>query len=384
MRKLRIGIVGTGFIGKQHIEAIRRIPGTEIVAIANDDVEVAKDVSEALNIARYYSDYRKMLDEETLDVVHNCTPSAYHYPINRAVIEKGIHIFCEKPLALTTDESENLVELLKQYKVANGVNFNYRHNAMVQEMRGRVKNGSVGKVHTMSGEYLQDWLMYDTDYDWRLDPMIGGKGRAISDIGSHCFDTIQFITGKKIVGVNARLVTVYPIRKVHTKRVEDSGADRDQVKNHVKEVAIQSDDAAHILLELEDGTQGVLNISQVFAGKKNAFSLHACGEKASLTWHQEQADRLLVGNRDKGNEEIFAGASYLTDEGSYYSTLPNGHPVGWADALRSSIHSFYNAIQKGSYRDAKQGYATFETGHYIMRLVDACIKSHEENSWVRI
>jgi predicted dehydrogenase len=380
MKKLRIAIVGTGFIGKQHIEAIRRIPGTEIVAIANDDLEVAIEVSEALNIAHYYLDYRKMLEEETLDVVHNCTPSAYHYPINKAVIEKGIHIFCEKPLALSTDESQNLVELLKQYQVAHGVNFNYRHNAMVQEMHSRVKNGSIGRVHTVSGEYLQDWLMYDTDYDWRLDPMIGGRGRAISDIGSHCFDTLQFITGKKIVGVNARLVTVYPIRKVSTRVVDDSGEDR----NQVREVAIQSDDAAHILLELEDGTQGILNISQVFSGKKNAFSLHACGEQASLTWHQEQADRLLVGNRNKGNEEIFAGASYLTEEGRHYSTLPNGHPVGWADALRNSIHSFYNAVQNDSYRDTEQGYATFEAGHYIMRLVDACIKSHEENSWVRI
>lgn len=378
---LRIGIIGTGFIGKQHIEAIRRIPGTEVAAVADNNAGMAKAVSEQLNIPACYSDYKELLKDETIDVVHNCTPSAMHYGINKAIIESGKHIYCEKPLTLNSAESKELVLFAREKGVAAGANFNYRHNAMVREMHERVKNQSIGKVLLVHARYLQDWLLYDTDYDWRLDPKLGGESRAVADIGSHCFDILQYILDKKIVSVYANLITVYPVRKRSEKTGDTYGAEHGRI---LEEVDIHSEDAAFIMVRFEDGTQGLINLSQVDAGKKNGLGVMVSGSMASLEWEQERADKLWVGHRDAGNEEIYAAPQFLTGDAKRYATLPNGHSLGWADAFKSALNSFYESIQNGSFAKEKQGYATFADGDYIMKLVEACLVSSRSKTWITI
>lgn len=381
MKMLHVGVIGTGFIGKQHIEAIRRIPGTEVAAIADSSSSMGQSAGEQLCIEKVYQDYHDLLNDSTIDIVHNCTPSSLHFEINREIIKSGKHVYCEKPLTIRSQESQVLAELADQMDVATGVNFNYRHNAMVQEMRQRVKNGSIGKPLMVHGQYLQDWLLYETDYDWRMDPKIGGSSRAVADIGSHCFDTAQFVLDRKITSVYAHLITVYPTRK----RCEKAGDTfSSKVGRVIEELSIHSEDAAFIMVKFEDGTSGLFHLSQVCAGKKNGLELNVSASEASLEWKQETADRLWIGHRDTPNESIYADAKFLTDDARSYATLPAGHAVAWHDALRNAINSFYKSIRNSTYREPSQNYATFRDGIQIMKLVEACLLSNELDQWVQI
>lgn len=377
MKALKIGLVGVGFIGKQHIEAIRRIPGSEVVAVADNNADVAKAIAEQFYIPEWHADYHDLLADGRIDIVHNCTPSLYHYQVNKDAIGAGKHIYCEKPLTLTAAESEALVILAREAGVAAGVNLNYRHNVMVKEMRARAAR--FGRVHSVYGEYIQDWLMFDTDYDWRMNPAIGGVSRAIADIGSHCFDTIQYILDKRIVSVCADVINVFPVRK----RCEKAGGTFSGAAGRVlEEVSVPSEDIASVMLRFDDGTPGLVHVSQVHAGRKNGLAVAVSGSECSLEWRQEQADRLHIGHRDRGNEELYADAKLLTPFACPYATLPGGHAVGWHDAFRNAIAVFYQAVRSGSYRGDANDYADFKTGLNMMQLVEACLTSGKSRTWV--
>lgn len=377
METLKIGLVGVGFIGKQHIEAIRRIPGAEVVAVADSNADVAKNIAEQFYIPKWHADYHDLLADERIAIVHNCTPSLFHYQVNKDAIVAGKHIYCEKPLTLTAAESEELVCLARDAGVAAGVNLNYRHNVMVKEMRARA--AGFGRIHSVYGEYIQDWLMYDTDYDWRMNPAIGGESRAIADIGSHCFDTIQYILNKRIVSVCADVINVFPVRK----RCEAaSGTFSGATGRVLEEVTVPSEDISSVMLRFEDGTPGLVHVSQVHAGRKNGLAIAVSGSECSLEWRQERADRLRVGHRDRGNEELYADAKLLTPFARSYATLPGGHAVGWHDAFRNAIGVFYQAIRCGSYRNGVNDYADFETGLNMMQLVEACLASGKSRNWI--
>lgn len=361
MDLLRVGVIGAGFIGQQHIEAIRRVPGTAVVAIADNDAGVVRSKCEQLGISGGYVDYREMLNIPGIDVIHNCTPNSLHYPLNKEIIRKGRHVYCEKPLATNSKETGELAMLAEKYGVAHGVNFNYRQNSMVQEMHQRVKTGDIGRVLMVHGQYLQDWLLYDTDYDWRMNPSLGGLSCAVADIGSHWFDTAQFVTGKRIEAVYANLMTIHPVRKGNP---------------------IAVDDAALIMVRFEDGSKGAFAVSQVSAGRKNDLRLVVNGSAYSMEWQQESPDRLWLGYRDKPNMTAISSPDALTGDAKRYATLPGGHPVAWHDALRNGISEFYRSIRSKAFKEEKQTYATFREGHYIVRLVEACIESDKRNGWV--
>jgi predicted dehydrogenase len=314
----------------------------------------------------FYDTVEEMLKAHPdLDVVHNCTPSHLHYDVNKRVIEAGINVFCEKPFTLHSHESEELVSLAKSRNLLGGVSFNYRHNAMVEEMKERVVNGSIGKPWFITAEYLQDWLLFNTDYNWRVDSTYGGNTRAISDIGSHCFDTIQYLLGEKIVSVLARRLTLHPERLVSGKTL----------------AKVENEDAAIIQVKFESGLDALVRVSQVTSGRKNDFRILVEGTKQSLEWHQEQPDRLKIGNRDEGNIEVYADSKYLTGNAKNKIGLPNGHAVGWADAFANSIACFYAALRENH---EHLSYTTFETAHHISKITDACVKSDELNTWVDV
>ena len=370
MSKIRVGIIGTGFIGKQHIEAARRIPNVEVVAVCEHTEELAKAVANAFGIDHYFGDVDKMLSAGLdLDVVHNCTPSSMHYELNKKILHAGVNLYCEKPLTLTASESEELVELVKAKGLKGAVNFNYRHNATVEEMKQRIKNKSIGDVWFISAEYLQDWLLRETDFDWRVDAKYGGSSRAISDIGSHCFDTIQYIMDEKISAVRAKRYVAHPTRTV----IKDG--------KEVK-IEVENEDAALINVKFESGTEAVVRVSQVTAGKKNDFKILVEGTEQSLEWHQEKPDRLHIGNRDVGNVEIFADAKYLTDRAKEKINLPNGHAVGWADAFTNAIKSFYEHLKAPT--PAHHEYVDLEAAHHIMKLIDACVTSDDSGQWIDV
>ena len=252
-------------------------------------------------------------------------------------------------------------------------------------MSQRVRYGEIGHTLMFHGQYLQDWLLYDTDYDWRMDTKICGPSRAVADIGSHWFDTAQFVTGKKIKSVFASLMTMHPVRKRYNKTGGSFSATIIQpAEELVEEVPIATEDAAFIMVRLEDGTPGSLIVSQVSAGKKNDLRLNISGSACSIEWKQENPDKLWLGHRSKPNEILYSCPQALTGDAKRYATLPNGHPVAWHDALRNGINEFYISIRANTYKDENQNYATFRNGHQIIQLVEACLESNRRNSWIDV
>ena len=383
MKKMRIGIIGAGMMGKQHTEAARRIPGVEVVALADADMKLAEKTCKELCIPGCYGDYKEMLEKEQLDVVHNCTPNSLHYTINKDIIARGINVYCEKPLANTSEETSKLVRLADEAGVKAGVNFNYRQNAIVREMNERIQHTGEniaenwGHTFMVRGQYIQDWMMYDTDYNWRCDKAVGGGSRTIADIGSHWFDTVQFITGKKITRVYAELYTALEQRK----RFRTQGITfASQSGDDFELVDIDTEDAAFILVEFEDRVKGAVTLSQISGGHKNDLEISIDGSNYSMTWKQEEADKLWIGDRKLGTVKKYAGAEMLRGDALRYATLPSGHPVGWADALRNGIREFYSAVRGSD----KINYASFADGDYIVRIVEACLRSDREKKWVEV
>lgn len=381
MSVLKVGIVASGMMAKNHADALRRIPGVQVVAIADPFALNLADIAQELGIPATYTSYEKMCECEDLDVIHNCAPNNEHFAINKYAITHGIGVFSEKPLAVTVDEAEELCELVDKYKVPNGVNFNYRSNAVVREIRARIRNGTAGKPLLVHGAYLQDWLMYDNDYNWRLDSGKGGKSRTVADIGSHWFDTVQTALDTKIVSVNAKLITVYPER---LKPAAQTGTFTRSGVGSYEKVSVDTEDAGMIMVKFANGTFGSVLLSQISGGFKNALDLCIDCAKCSLRWEQEEPDHLIIGDRENGVTKTFADYGKMTDDADYYATLPGGHPVGWADALHNNFRLFYDAVKKGTYKNGEQEFATIADATYIMKIVEACLKSNETNSWVDI
>ena len=380
---MRVGIVGAGMMGKLHAEAVRRIPGCTVVALADSNTQLAEATCRELGIPKFYDDYIEMLENEDLDAVHNCTPNNMHFEINKAVIQRVINVYCEKPLAMDSQETSELVKLAKENGVHAAVNFNYRQNAVVRQMKEKINAKCDNpfdeweRTFLIHGYYLQDWMMYENDYNWRCIPEIGGKSRTVFDIGSHWFDTVQFITGTKVKRVLAKFNTVMPKRKKYTSQ---GATFTGQTGDDFEWVDIDSEDLAFILFEMSDGVFGNLIVSQVSAGHKNDLKISIDGSHYSMTWFQEDPDKLLVGHRKKGTIMTYAGAEFMTGDAVRYASYPSGHPVGWGDALRNGIREFYSAISGGE----NINYATFADGDNIVKIGEACIKSNLNNEWVEV
>lgn len=380
MKTLNAALIGPGFIGKQHVESIRRIPATQVLAVAGSSPQKSQTAAQSLAIPKSYDNYHQLLSDPEIDIIHNCTPGNLHYTVSKDALNAGKHVWCEKPLTFTSAEADELAALAQQKGLAHGVCFNYRHNAMVKEMRERTRT-STGRVFTAYAEYLQDWLMFDTDYTWRMDPAKGGASRAIGDIGSHSFDTLQYILNKRITAVYAKLFTVFPERKLCESTGETFSGNTGKV---LEIIPIVNEDAAHIMVRFEDGTPGLIQVSQITGGYKNGLAVNIAAAEYSMQWQQEQADRLHLGHRNRGNEELYAEAAVLTPFARPYATLPGGHAVAWQDAFTNGIASFYQAIRDGSYKTQKPDYADFHDGAHIMRVIEACLESNTKDKWIEI
>ncbi|MCD8072334.1 MAG: Gfo/Idh/MocA family oxidoreductase [Alistipes sp.] len=364
MRKLKAVVIGAGLIGKQHAESIMRTSYAELAAISEPDENTLFRQARRLGVEGFAS-YREMIDKVQPDVVHNCTPNHLHFEINKYVLEAGIHLYSEKPLAVTIPEGQELEGLAREKGVANGVNFNYRHNAAVQQMRHLFTSGQAGRPLLIHGRYIQDWLLYPQDFNWRVVAGEGGHSRALADIGSHWFDTVQAVTGKRITAVHADNFTVHPER--------GSGH------------RVDTEDGSIVVIKFDDGTVGNLVVSQVSAGYKNNFDISLDCQNYSLRWNQEQSDRLRIGTREDGVREIYAGEEFLGEDIKRYATIPSGHPVGWADAMTNAVREFYSSIRDGSYRCPENlSYSDFTNAVYIMRIVEACMESSRSGEWVEV
>jgi len=363
-KRIRVGIIGIGNIGAAHLEAVRALGYADAAAIAVRDAARAKELCAAYSIPTYYTDYREMLADPDIDVVHDCTPNTAHFRINKDCILAGKHLLSEKPLTALALESAELLELAKSRGIFTAVNFVYRHYPQVRRMRGMVERGELGTIYAIHGAYLQDWLLFDSDYDWRVEAAVGGPSRAMADIGSHWCDLARFLLGQDISEVCADLATFVPVRT----RIL-SGEPRVE-----RRVAVDTEDYASVLARFSGGTRGCFTLSQASAGRKLGLSLEIDGSKASAYWNQESADRLWIGRRDGPSEESGTG------QGSSGEGDRGRDPrAGKREAQKDLIDAFYRTILHGDDRR----YADFSDGHEMVKVVEAVLESGRERRWVK-
>lgn len=385
MRTIKTAIIGSGFMGAAHIEALRRIAGVEIAAITSVDRPRAEELAGQFGIPRVLDDWRAVLDDPAIEAVHNCTPNNLHYAINRALLEAGKHVLSEKPLTMTSEESAELVRLAEAQGVVTAINFNYRGYPLIQQARAMVQRGDVGDIYLIHGHYVQDWLLYDTDYNWRLESAVSGASRAVADIGSHWCDLVQFISGLKIRRVFADLFTVHEKRKKPKKEIETFKGKEESAAAEYDEVAIDTEDGGSVLIHFENGTRGVVTVSQVSAGRKNHQWFEIDGSRAALSWSQEEPNKLWVGHRDRPNEVVIKDPSLLDPVARSYAHYPGGHPEGYPDGPKNLFRNFYRYIRDGRTpgRDAAD-FPTFADGHWEVQIVEAVLRSHREQRWVEV
>jgi len=378
--KIKCGIVGVGYISKFHIDAIRRIGWVDIEAVVDSNYELAKEKAREYFVPKCYKGINKLLADKSISVIHNCTPNNMHFGISEKIINSGKHIFSEKPLAVNSKEGNRLVELVRRNtKIVAGVNFNYRMNPLVQEIKWRIKRGDIGKPILVHGSYLQDWLLYETDYNWRVESNLGGPSRCIADIGSHWIDLAQNILGDKIVEVCSDLVTVHKIRKRPKTQVETFAK---AFNIEYEDRKIDTEDYGSVMFKMKSGIHGVFYASEVSPGRKCYFNIEIDGTKSSVYWNQEIADWMWVGNREKDNMLVMRNPNLMTEEAKMYTSLAAGHPEGWNDALKNNIYSFYKFIADGKemYKDHCD-FATFEEANCILKITEAILGSNRKRRW---
>ncbi len=285
MSKIKVGVVGTGFIGPAHIEALRRLPNVEVAALCEVTAELAAEKAKGLGIERSYT-FDELLKQDDIQCIHICTPNFLHYSQSKAALEAGKHVVCEKPLAKDLAEAEELVALATKTGLVNAVHFNLRYYPLARQMKVMREKGELGEVYSIIGSYLQDWLFYETDYNWRLEPDKSGDSRAIADIGSHLMDILEYITGLKTVAVMADFNTVHKTRKKPLKPVETYSGKMLQPEDYA-DVPITTEDHANVLLRFDNGNRGVITVSQVSAGRKNRMSLEISGSKKTFSFCSE-------------------------------------------------------------------------------------------------
>jgi len=379
MRTIKAAVVGTGFMGPAHTEALRRLGFVEVVALVASTQQRAEQRAADLGIPRAYGDYREMLKDPEIEVVHNCTPNYLHFEVNTAILEAGKHCVSEKPLATSTKESRALVALADRSGRVNAVNFNYRCYPMVQQAKAMCDAGEVGQIYGAHGSYLQDWLYLDTDYNWRLEPKLSGPSCVVGDIGSHWCDLLQFITGRTITEVLGRLSTTHKVRK-KAKVTMEAFAGKLLRPEDYEEVRIENEDYATVMFALDNGAHGAFVVSQVSAGRKNRLWCEIDGSACALALDLENPNELWIGRRDRGNKVIIKDPSLLADSPRRFAHYPGGHPEGYPDGFKNMFLNVYRRILGAAHED----FPTFAEGHRAVAIVEAILASHRSRQWTKV
>ena len=378
-RRIHAAVIGTGFVGPHHVDAVRRAGYADVDVIVGSDPGRTARRAEELGVGRWSTDVDAVMGDPRIDAIHICTPNDTHVALARATLEANKHLVLEKPIAIDRAGADELVALAARSGRHAMVALTYRGYPMVRRARRAVADGEVGEIRLIRGNYIQDWLADPADYNWRVDPELGGRSRAVADIGTHWFDTAEFVTGLRVEAVLADFATLIPtrMRSLGGSVAFSSGA------GPVESVQVRSEDAATILLRFEGGVRGACVVSQVSTGHKNAMDLHVDGALRSLAWDQEAPERLwlrarhetrLLG-RDPGGQKPDFGIP----------SLPAGHPEGWGEALRDLLRPFYAAVASGeapSLGDAP--YPTLKAGARSIAFVEAAIQSSASSSWVSL
>lgn len=378
MRRVKTAVIGTGFMGRVHSEAIRRLGTVDIAAVVARTAEEAVKFGQAFGIDRTTADYGEILKDPTIEAVHLCTPNAQHYPMSKAALEAGKAVLCEKPLSMSAKEAQDMLTLAESKKLPHCVNHNLRFYPVVQQIRRMIEAGDLGDILVVQGSYSQDWLLYDTDYNWRVERPANGPLRVVGDIGSHWMDLAQHLTGQKITALCADLSILHKTRKKPKKSIQTFAGKTLQPEDY-ETVPIDTEDFGAVLVHFGDRARGAYTVSQVNAGCKNRFQMEIFGTKCGVIWNQERPDELWVGQRNSPNQLILKDPSLLYPAAAAYADLPGGHSEGYDDTHKQIFRRFYNKIADPS---APVEYPTFADGLHGMRLLEKVSESHEKRGWV--
>src|SRR5918911_478969 len=329
---MRAAVVGTGFVGVLHVEALRRL-GVEVLGVVGSSPERAR----AKGLEPYDS-LQALLADPHVDVVHVTSPNHLHYEQAKAVLAAGKHVVCEKSLALDTAQSAELLELAERSGLVHCTNFNVRFYPQCQE------------------------------------------ARALADIGSHWLDLVQFVTGSRVVELVADLATTIPVRKRPVGEVETFAASVDAER---EDAPMSTEDLAHVLLRFEGGERGSTVVSQVSAGRKNSLRFEVDGSLGALAWDSERPEELWLGHRERPNEVLLRGPALLEPEAALRTTLPAGHAEGFADTFKELYRAVYGAVAAGGMPD-EPDFPTFADGHRENVLAEAILRSARERRWVEV
>jgi len=372
-------VIGLGFVGKAHVESLRRL-GIPVRGALGSSGETTAAACKSLNLDPAYVSLDELAADATVDVVHLCTPNYLHFDQASRLMRAGKHVLCEKPLTMDSAESELLVALARETGKVGGVAYNLRYYPLCQEARALVEKGAIGQPKLVHGSFLQDWLLYPNDWNWRLDPKLGGQLRAVSDIGTHWLDLVTWITGRKVTELCADLVTVVPIRQKPRGRVETF---QKSDPANADPVPIETDDYASVLFHLEGDLSGVMTVSQVSAGRRARLWFEIDGTEGSLAWNSEEPGTLWIGRRNRANEELPKDPALLSPQARRYAAYPGGHAEGYPDTFVQLFRDFYEYIAAGDLK-APRTFPTFETGNEEMVLCEAIEQSSRTRDWVAV
>jgi predicted dehydrogenase len=372
-------VIGTGFIGTVHIEALRRI-GVNVLGVLGSTAERGAARAEALGVPKAYASLDDLLNDDRVQVVHVTSPNDLHVSQTEAALRAGKHVVCEKPLAMTAEESARLVGLAAETGLVNATNFNIRFYPLNQHARSLIADGGLGDVRLVTGRYFQDWLLLESDWNWRLQPDRGGALRAVGDIGSHWLDLMTYVTGQHVGSVMADLTTFIGTRQEPTGPVETFSTDRSA---ETVERDISTEDTATILLRFDGGARGAVSISQISPGRKNSLVYEIDGADGAWAWDSEQPDQAWIGHRERPNEVLIRNPALMNQAGQAAAALPGGHVEGFFDTHCAHFRAIYDDVVAGR-PSSSPGYATFADGHDEMLVGDAIARSAREGRWVDV
>lgn len=382
LHEISTAVVGSGFIGPVHVEALRRL-GIRVAGILGSSPQKSAIAAATLGLPRGYASLTELLADGDVDVVHLCSPNRHHRGQVLACLDAGKHVVCEKPLAMTSAETEELTKAAKQHpNLITAVNYNVRFYPLCLQARAMIRAGEIGEILHVTGSYLQDWLLFPSDYNWRVDASEGGALRAVGDIGTHWLDLVGFVTGLHVDSLLADLWIAHPVRQ---RPVDDltqtfTGKLRSGV-SATRKIPVQTEDYGSILLKFSGGQRGALTVSQIAAGRKNCIRFEIAGTKKSLAWNSESPQELWIGDRTAPNALLMTDPSLLSDEVRPFANYPGGHPEGFPDTFKQLYRAVYQDVQAAR-PSATPLYATFEDGHREVVLCEAILESHRKPGWV--
>ncbi len=381
MKKFTAAVVGTGFIGPVHVEGLRRA-GVNVSGILGSSPEKSTASAESLDLPTGYASLDDLLRDRDVDVVHITSPNRFHFDQVCQVIAAGKHVLCEKPLAMNATQSRELVRLATTAGVAAAVNYNIRYYPLCIEAASRVRSGTVGDLFHVTGSYSQDWLFHPTDFNWRVVADDGGELRAVADIGTHWLDLVQHVTSRKVSAVCADLSTVYPQRHRPVGGAQTYSGHRNESRDS-ESIDVTTEDYGCVMLRFDDGSRGVMWVSQVTAGRKNCLRFELAGSAESLSWNSESPNELWVGHRDKPNETLIRDPGLIDPLAAAFTSYPGGHNEGFGDTFKQLFRDFYGSIEDGGFR-TKPSYPTFHDGHHEILVCEAILESHRTQRWVSV